>query len=476
MYISIIHLGLGFAAFMLLVLMIRSTSLSRALHNAHLALERERSDKVHLEQTMKAVQGYYDAVCNEQTERLTTISQLEKENAQLLTEKSIREAAEAEYRESVAKTEEKFKKEFENLANKIFYDYTGKFGSDTREKLSTILNPLSTEIQKFEKRLESSFNEDVRERFALKKEIQNIVESNKNICLQAEELSTALKSNVKLQGNWGEMVLEKILDDSGLRKGKDYTLQATGMRLSNYHGKESRPDVVIHLPGDKHIVVDSKVSLVNYQDYVNSEDKKEREHHLKLFLASIRKHVTTLSEKNYNNIDQIHTPDFVMMFMPMEGAYSVAVQEDANLHRFAWERKIVISPPTTLFSSLQIISSLWRIEQQQRSAQTIAEESGKLYDKFVSFLEDMEGINKSMLHTRNSYDKAMNKLHTGRGNIVGRCEKIRNLGANTTKKVASNLVSSSQVGHNSNVAEPLNETAGKEIQVETIGKKDDRHE
>ena len=373
------------------------------------------------------------------------ITELERENSKLSVEKDMMNKYMSQYEVKIQEMASQSRKDFENMANKIFDNYSDRFNKNSTQQLHQVLSPLANEIQRFEKRVEESFNSEAKERFALKREVENVIKSSENICIQAENLAKALKGNVKLQGDWGEMILEKILEDSGLRKEKDYTLQGINMKLLNDDGDQARPDAIIHLPGNKHIIIDAKLSLGSYQSYINDSNSDEKEKHLKSFISSVRRHVTMLADKHYHKIDKITTPDFVLMFIPIESSYSLAIKHDPDLHKFAWDRRIVISHPATLFATLQIVSSIWRVELQQNNATKIAEESGKLYDKFISFLDDMEIIDRSIMQSRKSFDKAINKLHTGKGNIVSKCEKIRHLGANSNKKIPGHLLGHEEV-------------------------------
>jgi DNA recombination protein RmuC len=241
---------------------------------------------------------------------------------------------------------------------------------------------------------------------------------------------------VKAQGAWGEVILEKILEESGLRKDKDYTLQGTDMGLRHAeHGGVLKPDVIINLPEDKHVIVDAKVSLTSYERYCAAENDAERALHLKDFLLSLRNHVGGLEKRRYQDTDKLGTPDFVLMFLPIEGAYSLAVQEDPTLHSYAWDKKIVIVCPATLFATLRTIASVWRIELQNRNAQEIARQGGNLYDKIVSFVEDLQKLGDRINAARDSYEDAFKKLSTGQGNILKRAENLRALGLKTSKKL-----------------------------------------
>ncbi len=265
--------------------------------------------------------------------------------------------------------EEKFSLQFENLANRIFDEKNDKFKKESSEGIAQLLNPLRERLQEFQKKVDDSFGAQVKEQISLKKEIEHIVSVNKEMSLQTENLTKALKGDAKMQGDWGEYILEKILEDSGLKKGVNYTLQGAemGLKHADDNSRRLQPDVIVHLPEDKHIVIDAKVSLNAYERYSAAEDPAEKALHLKAFLAAVRARVNELSERRYQDA-KLTTPDFVLMFMPIEGAYSLAVQKDPELHGYAWNKKIVIVCPTTLFATLKTIDSVWKLELQNRHA------------------------------------------------------------------------------------------------------------
>ena len=243
-----------------------------------------------------------------------------------------------------------------------------------------------------------------------------------------------LKGDIKIQGNWGEMILEKILENSGLRKNQDYILHAAGMHLQDSEGNKQQPDAIINLPENKHLIIDSKVSLVHYEKYFSTKSEELKSNLLKQFVASIRSHVNVLSCKKYQDIEKLKAPDFVLMFIPIEGAYSLAMQEDMMLHNYAWNRKIVIVCPSTLLATLKTIESLWKLEYQNRNTMEIARQGGALYDKIVGFISDMQKLGKQMNILHSVYNDAMKKLSEGQGNILSRTENLRLLGIKTSKK------------------------------------------
>jgi DNA recombination protein RmuC len=343
----------------------------------------------------------------------------------------------AEQKGELEQLNKKFATEFENLANKILDEKSQKFSDQNKTNLDIILNPFKEKLKEFENKVDQTYKAESAERITLKAEIKNLVELNKQISEEANNLATALKGDNKQQGNWGELVLEKILERSGLIEGTEYKTQITS---TNVDGDKIRPDVVIFLPDDKHVIVDSKVSLVAYNACVNASTEEDRLKYLKLHIESLRSHIKLLSDKNYQTAAGFESPDFVLLFVPIESSFSLAVQGDAELFNFAWDRKIVIVSPSTLLATLRTIASIWKQERQTRNALQIAEEGGKLYDKFVTFYDDLKNVGKKMEDAKESYVDAMKKLYDGSGNLVKRAEKMKELGAKTTKQLPQNII------------------------------------
>lgn len=341
------------------------------------------------------------------------------------------------HKEEVEMLRKTFTSEFENLANKILDDKSKKFTEQNKINLETVLNPLKENISKFEKKVDESYKTEAAERNSLKGEIKALVTLNKQISEEANNLAKALKGDTKKQGNWGEIILEKVLERSGLQKGIEYEMQIS---ITSEEGKRVQPDVVVYLPEKKHIVIDSKVSLIAYNSFVNAIDEDEKEKQLEAHIVSVKTHIKGLSEKNYQSLNGLDTPDFVLMFMPIESSFSLAIQADNELFNYAWERKIVIVSPSTLLATLRTISSIWKQERQTRNAIEIAKQSGELYDKFVGFLNDLIEVGKKMDSTKKSYEEAMNKFSSGRGNLIKRAETIKELGAKTSKDIPQILL------------------------------------
>jgi len=280
--------------------------------------------------------------------------------------------------------------------------------------------------------VEDTYEKGLKDQTDLKAELKKLHDLNLKISDEANNLTRALKGDVKKQGNWGETILERILERSGLTEGREYRKQES---VLSENGQRFQPDVVLHLPDQKHLVVDSKVSLVAYERLVNSDNEKDRMSFIREHLQSVRNHIKNLSDKHYQNSQGFNSPDFVLLFIPIESSFSIAVQEDQELFSYAWDNKVVIVSPSTLLATLRTISSIWQQENQTRNALEIARQSGALYDKFVAFIDDMESIGKSMENTRKTYDQATNKLYQGSGNLVRRAENIRKLGAKTSKEL-----------------------------------------
>jgi DNA recombination protein RmuC len=337
-----------------------------------------------------------------------------------------------EQKEEIENLHKKLTIEFENIANKILDEKSQKFTEQNKINLDIILNPLKEKIKQFEEKVEKAYSEETKERISLKTEIKHLVELSMQVKSEANNLANALKGDTKKQGDWGEIILEKVLERSGLIKGQEYQTQ---FNTKNIDGSRIQPDAVVFLPDNKHIIIDSKVSLVAYNAYVNSEDENEKQKHLKEHINSVRNHVKQLSEKKYQTSSEFNTPDFVLLFMPIESAFSAAIQNDQDLFAYAWDLKIVIVSPTTLLATLRTIASIWKQERQTKNALEIAKQSGALYDKFVGFLEDLDKIGKSIDASKSAYEDALNKLKTGRGNLISRVINIQKLGAQTQKQI-----------------------------------------
>jgi len=330
------------------------------------------------------------------------------------------------------KLQQKLTTEFENIATKILKQNTEEFSATNQKSITELLSPLKEKIQVFEKKVEDTYEKGLKDQTDLKAELKKLHDLNLKISDDANNLTKALKGDVKKQGNWGEVILERILERSGLTEGREYRKQES---VLSENGQRFQPDVVIYLPDQKHLVVDSKVSLVAYERLMNADNEKDRINFVKEHLQSVRSHIKNLSEKHYQHSPNFNSPDFVLLFVPIESSFSIAVQEDQDLFSYAWDNKVVIVSPSTLLATMRTIASIWQQENQTRNAMEIARQSGALYDKFVAFIEDMESIGKSLESTRRTYDQATSKLYMGNGNLVKRAENIKKLGAKTTKEL-----------------------------------------
>ncbi|MFT5561971.1 MAG: DNA recombination protein RmuC [Candidatus Azotimanducaceae bacterium] len=327
--------------------------------------------------------------------------------------------------------------EFKNIANEIFDAKQKRFSEQSQTQLDGILKPLGERIQAFEKKVEDSYSNEARERFSLIKEVRNLQDINARISKDAINLTNALKGESKTQGTWGEVILERVLEKSGLVKGREYEIQFSAKAED---GRRLQPDVVVHLPEGKDLIIDSKVSLTAYERYCTADDPLVREAELGAHIQSLRQHIKQLSAKDYQNLTGIRTLDFVLLFVPVEAAFSVAVQQDSELFSAAFDKNIVLVAPSTLLATLRTIQNIWRYEQQNKNAQEIADRAGALYDKFVNFVVDLEDIGARLIAVQTSYDKAHNKLASGRGSLVGRAETMRELGAKVSKSLPQSLI------------------------------------
>jgi DNA recombination protein RmuC len=368
------------------------------------ALEKEKNERNALERTLEGTNAYLQA----QQEKFE------------------------EQKDEIQRTKAQFNNEFQVLANKILEEKTQKFTALNQQYLGVILDPLKEKIKTFEEKVEKSYAQESAERNVLKGVVEQLMQQSLQIKDEANNLTRALKGDSKKQGNWGEVILERVLERSGLTKDQEYRLQAS---LQDEFGRRLQPDAIIDLPDDKQLVVDSKVSLVAYDNYINAEMEEEMALHLKLHVQSIENHVKELSAKNYHSLYGIHSPDFVLLFMPIESALSVAVMHKPELFSDAWDRRVVIVSPSTLLATLRTIASMWKQERQNRNVLEIAREAGALYDKFVGFLTDMQQIQVHLNKASEKHDEAMKKLSTGAGNVVRRVENLKTLGAKANKQI-----------------------------------------
>ncbi|MGV6831551.1 MAG: DNA recombination protein RmuC [bacterium] len=333
--------------------------------------------------------------------------------------------------EELEKRQEELRNEFKVLANTILENNTNKFAEQNKQQIKQILNPLQEKIQTFEKKVEDSQKESIRQHSALKEQLLGLKDLNLQMTKEATNLTKALKGDSKMQGSWGELVLERVLEKSGLEKDREYFVQQS-FQLED--GSRVMPDVVLHLPDNKKMIIDSKVSLTDYERMINADDESKT-NFLKAHVNSIKKHVDQLSEKNYQDLYDIESPDFVLMFVPIEPAFAIAINEDNTLYNKAFEKNIVIVTPATLLATLRTIDTMWNNEKQQRNAIEIARQAGALYDKFEGLVKDLTGVGKKIDAAKSDYSAAMNKLVEGRGNLITSVEKLKKMGAKAKKSL-----------------------------------------
>ena len=354
-----------------------------------------------------------------------------EERIKILNEK-IKEA-----QETKEETEERLTKEFENLANKILDLNSEKFKKQNKEQIDTLLSPLSEQIEKFKKKVEDTNEKGVERNAMLMQKIISLESLNNKLSQDALNLANALKGDSKTQGDWGESRLELLLEKSGLTNGVHFSTQAA---YKDNEGKLKKPDFIIKLPDNKHLIIDSKVSLTAYVEYYNAEDEITEQQAIKRHLDSIKRHYIELSDKDYPNLYGINTPDHVLMFIPNEPALMLALNEDKNLYLNALEKNIVLVSASTLLATLSTVASIWKQEDQKRNALEIAKEGGLLYDKFEGFVQDLIKVGKSLKSSKDSYEDAMNKLTEGKGNIIKKIENLKDLGAKTKKNLPQNII------------------------------------
>jgi DNA recombination protein RmuC len=347
-----------------------------------------------------------------------------------------------EQKEEMQDLQKRFKDEFENLANKILDEKSKKFTEQNKEKLNDLLKPLGEKMEAFKKKVEETHRDEVEARGSLKQELKSLMELNQKMAKEAKDLTRALKGEAKTQGSWGEVILQRILEKSGLSKGREYEIQE---HHTTDDGRRLQPDVVVYLPDEKRLIIDSKVSLTAYERFASADDEAERIQALKQHVTSLRAHVKNLSSKNYQQLYGGNSPDFVLMFVPIESAFGIALQQDNSLYYEAFDKNIVIVSPSTLLATLATIDSVWKQEYQSKNAMEIADRGGKLYDKFVNFVESLQKVGDRIRQSQEEYETAMGQLSTGHGNVVRQVEMLRELGAKTTKKLPAELSETHQI-------------------------------
>ncbi|ADX68586.1 MULTISPECIES: DNA recombination protein RmuC [Weeksella] len=417
-----------------------------SLNNLHNNLiNKNIENKLQAENLKTKVGNYLEQIDRLQIdlyEKEEQLDWLKKEKLLWITEKSTLEAEkkslhekQIEQQKYFEELQQKAKLEFEQLAQKILEDKSVKFKNENFQSLETLLKPFQEEISSFRQKVNETYDKESKERFSLSDRIKELVQQTNLVSEQANNLVNALKGQTKQQGNWGEMILERILEQSGLVRDREYFVQQT---INDEYGKQLRPDVLIQLPDERIIIVDSKVSLNAYERFCSTEDVEEQQNQLNLHVLAIKKHIQDLSEKSYDDLTQ--SLDFVMMFLPIEPAYLLAMQSDHELWRYAYEKRILLVSPTNLIASLKLIADLWKKDLQNKNAIEIVNQGTKLHDKFVNFIQDLEDIGKALGASQNAYENAFKKLSTGRGNLINQVDRMRKLGVKTKKQLPDYLL------------------------------------
>ncbi|HSO86089.1 MAG TPA: DNA recombination protein RmuC [Draconibacterium sp.] len=413
------------AGFMLGILVFRVFQQNREKKQVKLVVQNEERLKI-IETENSKLAGQIAELTKQREQLQRQVTLAEAENNSLFDKLQTQ-------KRDIDELHKKFTLEFENIAAKILEKNSEKFTATNQKNMGDVLNPLKEKIELFERKVEDTYKQGLKDQTDLRAELKKLFDLNSKISEEANNLTKALKGDVKKQGNWGEVVLERILERSGLNEGaQGYEKQFSD---TSEDGRRIQPDIVINLPDNKHIIVDSKVSLIAYERAVNAETEEERAKYVKDHILSLKAHCKGLSEKHYQSARHLNSPDFVLLFIPIESSFSIAIQEDQDIFSYAWDMKVVLVSPSTLLATLRTIASIWQQENQTHNAMEIARQGGALYDKFVGFISDMERIGKSISSTQSTYNDAMNKLHTGSGNLVSRVESIKKLGAKTTKEL-----------------------------------------
>lgn len=406
-----------------------------------LQVDELNKEKSVLEERSRLLQEQSDQYRVQISEKDASILELHNKLTASVTEYANLNKKLGEQQKDLENLQEKFRLEFRNLANEILEEKTQKFTEQNKIKLDEILKPLGERIREFEKKVDETYDKESKQRFSLEREIKNLTDLNQQISREANNLTNALKGQAKTRGNWGEIILESILEKSGLTLDREFFIQQS---FTNEYGKRLQPDVIVAYPGERNVVIDSKVSLLAYERYTSAELKEEQELAARDHLLSVRNHIADLSSKNYQDIYSLKSLDFVMLFMPIEPAYMLAMQYDPNLWNWAYDRRVLLISPTNLIAALRMIANLWRVEYQNKNAMEIARQSGELYDKFTGFLEDLQDVGNKIDASRKSYDASMNKLSTGKGNLIRRVENIKSLGAKAGKDIPRSLLERSE--------------------------------
>lgn len=416
-----------------------STELKRKVQQMESALAQASANLESKTDSETELKGKVNAQESKVDDLNKTLLELKAANSTLVANNhSLNEKLDTQKQE-IEELGKKSLKEFENLANKIFDEKASKFSESSKENLDQILNPLKENLKDFKKKVEETYDKESKERFSLQDRIKELVELNQQISKDASNLTNALKGQAKTQGNWGEMILESILEHSGLTKDREYVTQES---YRDENGKRKQPDVVIKYPNDRHIIIDSKVSLTAYERFANCDDVDEQQKHLKEHIRSVYNHIDNLSAKEYDKIDK--SLDFVMLFVPIEPAYMTAIHYDQNLWSYAYKKRVLLISPTNLIAALKMVADIWKREHQNANALEIANRGEKLYDKFVGFIDDMKGVENALAKASTKHNDAFRKLHTGHGNLIGQAETLKNMGLNPKKSIPKDLLTDNE--------------------------------
>lgn len=425
---------LCFAAGFVVIYLIATAFYRSSLKNKMASIQERLQQQIIISEDLKKEKR---SVISEKEELIARVSKAESRNT-FLEEKLVQQ------KEELNQIGESFKFEFKNLAQNILEEKTQKFTEVNEQRMKAILDPLKNDLGIFKQKVEETYDKESKERFSLGKEIERLVVMTQQVSTDANNLTTALKGNNKMQGNWGEMILESLLENSGLTKGREYFLQEfirdnAGNIIKDENGSGLQPDVTICYPDQRKIIVDSKVSLVAWDEFIAQETSEEQQRLLQQHIKSIRLHIDGLSGKNYPKYAM--ALDYVLLFIPIEPAFLEAVKTDILLWKYAYDRKILLVSPTNLFAVLKIIADLWKVEQQNKYAIEIADKAGSLYDKFVLFYENFETVGKKINEANNTYETALKQLSTGRGNVIGKIEELKKMGANANKQLPERIFS-----------------------------------
>lgn len=383
------------------------------------------------------------------------VAQAQVDIATLSAQLNQEQQASADKLEVLEQARKRLTQEFQNLANQIFHDNSEKLEQRSKQTLETALSPLREQLHRFKRQVEHVYDKETRERMSLLHEVNVLKELNLQMSDDAINLTNALKGDNKAQGTWGEVILERVLEESGLRKGKEYETQ---LHLKTEEGGKRAPDVVVHLPENKDIIIDSKVSLLDYERYCSSEDEAEKKQFLQAHLASVNKHIQSLSVKAYEELEGVRSLDFVFVFVPIEAAFMLAFEHDQALFQQAYDRNVIIAGPTTLLATLRTVQNIWRYERQNKNAEVIARQAGGLHDQFVLVLESLEDMGRHIERTQAAYDSMLNRFTHGRGNLIDRAVKLEKLGAKTRKKLPPSLTAIAETEDSAEVVTLVDES------------------